>query len=178
MLLQKYSIFELRIEPEHFAAKLADARSIGNVWGILQEKLREREYSKTEQMKEDINKEWLKFPISSYENMIDRIPFRLKLNIDQGRDQIHEHCTSDLLFLLTLEVFHITYDQNGLGNFLSGSCQCLCFSSLEQTFDLAICPNLARFMPNNLGKLQSVFFCFERARCNTKSSQNFSIAFS
>ncbi len=49
-------VFVNRIEPVDCAAKLADVWPIENVWGILKEKLRGREYNDIEELKNDIKK--------------------------------------------------------------------------------------------------------------------------
>ena len=36
-------------------------------------------------------KEWIKFSVSLCQQMMDKIPARLKLVIDQGGNQIREH---------------------------------------------------------------------------------------
>ncbi|CAF1611292.1 unnamed protein product, partial [Didymodactylos carnosus] len=84
-------VFINRIEPEDCAAKLADVWPIENVWGALKEKLRGRLYDNMEQLKNDIKKEWKKFSILLCQQMMDKIPARLKLVIDQGGNQIREH---------------------------------------------------------------------------------------
>ncbi|CAF1520927.1 unnamed protein product [Rotaria sordida] len=84
-------VFINRIEPKDCAAKLADVWSIENIWGMLEEKLRGHEYSDIAQLKNDIKKEWKKICVSLCQRMIDKIPARLKLVIDQGGNQIQEH---------------------------------------------------------------------------------------
>ncbi|CAF5069302.1 unnamed protein product, partial [Rotaria sp. Silwood1] len=83
-------VFINRIEVIDCDAKLADVWPIENVWGILKEKLRGREYSHIEQLKNDIKKEWQKFSVSLCQQMMDKIPARLKLVINQGSNQIQE----------------------------------------------------------------------------------------
>ncbi|CAF5094446.1 unnamed protein product, partial [Rotaria sp. Silwood1] len=77
--------------PKDCAAKLADVWLIENVWDILKEKLRGREYSDIAELKNDIKKEWKKTIVSLCERIIDKIPVRLKLVIDQDGNQIQEH---------------------------------------------------------------------------------------
>jgi hypothetical protein len=84
-------VFMNQIEPINCTAKLGDIWPIENVWGVLKEKLREREYSDIEQLKNDIKKEWNKFSIPLRLRRIDKIPARLKLLIDRGGNQIEEH---------------------------------------------------------------------------------------
>ncbi|CAF5217173.1 unnamed protein product, partial [Rotaria magnacalcarata] len=84
-------VFINRIESKDCNAKLADVRPIENVWGALKENLRGREYDNIEQLKDDIKKEWIKFSVSLCQQMMDKIPARLKLVIDQGGNQIREH---------------------------------------------------------------------------------------
>ena len=76
-------VFINRIELINCATKLANVWPIENVWGALKEKLREREFSNIEQLKNDIKKEWNKFSVSLCQRMIDKIPARLKLVINQ-----------------------------------------------------------------------------------------------
>ncbi|CAF4601147.1 unnamed protein product, partial [Rotaria sp. Silwood2] len=83
-------IFINRIEPIDCAAKPADVWLIKSVWGSLKEKLRGREYTQIEQLKTDIKKEQNKFSISLCQRMIDKMPARLKLVIDQGGNQIRK----------------------------------------------------------------------------------------
>ncbi|CAF1484209.1 unnamed protein product, partial [Rotaria sp. Silwood1] len=84
-------VFINRIEPKDCAAKLADVWLIENVWDILKEKLRGREYSDIAELKNDIKKEWKKTIVSLCQRIIDKIPVRLKLVIDQDGNQIQEH---------------------------------------------------------------------------------------
>ena len=84
-------VFINRIEPKDCDAKLADVWPIENVWGALKEHLRGREYNNIEQLKSDIKKEWKKFSVLLCQEMMDKIPARLKLVIDQGGNQIREH---------------------------------------------------------------------------------------
>ncbi|CAF2159766.1 unnamed protein product [Rotaria magnacalcarata] len=84
-------VFINRIEPKDCNAKLADVWPIENVWGAFKENLRGREYDNIEQLKDDIKKEWIKFSVSLCQQMMDTIPARLKLVIDQGGNQIREH---------------------------------------------------------------------------------------
>ncbi|CAF3884187.1 unnamed protein product, partial [Rotaria sp. Silwood1] len=84
-------VFINRIEPKDCAAKLADVWLIENVWDILKEKLRGREYSDIAELKNDIKKEWKKTIVSLCQRIIDKIPARLKLVIDQDGNQIQEH---------------------------------------------------------------------------------------
>ncbi|CAF4195086.1 unnamed protein product [Rotaria magnacalcarata] len=84
-------VFINRIESKDCNAKLADVWPIENVWGALKENLRGREYDNIEQLKDDIKKEWIKFSVSLCQQMMDKIPARLKLVIDQGGNQIREH---------------------------------------------------------------------------------------
>ncbi|CAF1580441.1 unnamed protein product [Rotaria sp. Silwood1] len=81
-------VFHNRIEPKDCTAKLADVWPIENVWGILKEKLRGRQYNSLEHMKNDIRSEWNQFSVSLCRRMIDKIPERLKLVIDKGGNQI------------------------------------------------------------------------------------------
>ncbi len=84
-------VFVNRIEPTNRGAKLADVWSIENVWGILKEKLRGREYKNIEDLKTEIKKEWKKFNVSVCQRMIDKIPARLKMFIDEDSNQIKKH---------------------------------------------------------------------------------------
>jgi hypothetical protein len=84
-------IFVNRIEPTNCGAKLADVWSIENVWGVLKEKLRGREYKNIEDLKTEIKKEWKKFNVSVCQRMIDKIPARLKMFIDEDSNQIKKH---------------------------------------------------------------------------------------
>ncbi|CAF3783222.1 unnamed protein product [Rotaria sordida] len=84
-------VFINRIEPKDYAAKLADVWPIENIWGMLKEKLRGHEYSDIAQLKNYIKNEWKKICVSLCQRMIDKIPARLKLVIDQGGNQIKEH---------------------------------------------------------------------------------------
>ena len=86
-------VFINRIEPVDCDAKLADVWPIKNVWGALKENIRGREYNNIEELKNDIKKEWQKsdvFVCLCY-RMMDKIPTRLKLVIDEGGHQIREH---------------------------------------------------------------------------------------
>ncbi len=84
-------VFVNRIEPTNRGAKLADVWSIENVWGILKEKLRGREYKNIEDLKTEIKKEWKKFNVSVCQRMIDKIPARLKMFIDEDSNQLKKH---------------------------------------------------------------------------------------
>lgn len=84
-------VFIHRIEPKDCAAKLADVWPIENIWGTLKEKLRGREHKDIVQLKNDIKNEWKKIGVSLCQQMIDEIPARLKLVIDQGGNQIKVH---------------------------------------------------------------------------------------
>ena len=84
-------VFPNRIAPSDCAAKLADVWPIENVWGALKEKLRGREYRNFEQLKNHIKKEWKKFDASFCEQLMEKIPARLKLLVDQNANQICQH---------------------------------------------------------------------------------------
>ncbi len=83
-------VFINRIEPINCGAKLVDVWPIEKVWGILKQKLRGREYSDIEQLKNEIKKQW-NISISLCQQMIDKLVARLKLLIDQGGNQIQKH---------------------------------------------------------------------------------------
>ena len=73
-------VFINRIEPMDCDAKLADVWPIENIWGVLKEKVRGREYNNIQELKYDIKKEWQKFDASSCQRMMDKIPTRLKIS--------------------------------------------------------------------------------------------------
>ena len=51
----------------------------------------EGEFSNSEEMKDDLKNEWRKFSISSCEQLLDKIPVRWEMLIDQGETPIKEH---------------------------------------------------------------------------------------
>ncbi|CAF2957771.1 unnamed protein product [Rotaria sp. Silwood2] len=84
-------VFPNRIEPKDCAAKLADVWPIENVWGILKEKLQGQQYNNIEHLKTVIKNEWNQISVSLCRRMIDKIPQRLKLIIDEGGNQIQTY---------------------------------------------------------------------------------------
>jgi hypothetical protein len=85
------TVFNNRIEPINCDAKLADVWPIENIWGALKEKLRGKELNNIDELKQLIIKEWKKFNASFCQQMMDKIPTRLKLIIDNNGNQIREH---------------------------------------------------------------------------------------
>ena len=84
-------LFSERIETADGDAKFADVWRIENVCGALKEKLRGKVFSTVFELEQEIEKEWRKFSKEKCEKMMDEIPYRLQLVIDNGGEHVHKH---------------------------------------------------------------------------------------
>ncbi|CAF3709104.1 unnamed protein product [Rotaria sp. Silwood1] len=82
-------LFHERIEPVDADAKFADVWRIENVWGALKEKVRGKVFNTTLELEEEIQKEWKKFSIEKCAQMMDKIPYRLRLVIENNGAHVH-----------------------------------------------------------------------------------------
>lgn len=81
--------FSERVEPADSDAKFADVWRIENVWGALKEKLRGKVFNTSFELEEEIKKQWKKFSIKKCAEMMDEIPYRLRLVIENNGEHVH-----------------------------------------------------------------------------------------
>ncbi|CAF3557640.1 unnamed protein product [Rotaria sp. Silwood1] len=85
------ALFSERIEPADGNAKFADVWRIENVWGALKEKLRGKVFATVLELEKEVEKEWRNFSKEKCEKMMDQIPYRLQLIIDNNGEHIHKY---------------------------------------------------------------------------------------
>ncbi len=81
------SLFDERIDPKIGDVKLADIWPIENVWSTIKEKLKGQQFNN--ELERQLGQQWKMFTPDKYRQIMERIPYRLKLVIDQDGEQIH-----------------------------------------------------------------------------------------
>ncbi len=85
------SLFDERIEPEIDDAKLADIWPIEMFWGAIKERLRGKQFNNELDLENQVLQQWRMFTVEKCQEIMEKIPNRLKLLIDQNGEQIHSH---------------------------------------------------------------------------------------
>ena len=91
VLEQLGKVFKQRIDPTRQCPKLADVYPIENVWGILYEKARGREFKNILALKRFINKCWREIDTEICTKMMQSIPYRLGAIIKCKGEQINSY---------------------------------------------------------------------------------------
>jgi hypothetical protein len=82
-------LFNERVQPLDSDAKFADVWRIENVWRALKEKIRGKVFNTSFVLEEEITKQWKKFSIKKCAEMMDEIPYRLRLFIENNGEHVH-----------------------------------------------------------------------------------------
>ncbi|CAF3088835.1 unnamed protein product [Rotaria sp. Silwood2] len=85
------SLFDEHIDPEIGDAKFADIWPIETVWGAIKEKLRGERFENESALEIRVAQEWKMFTTATCEQIMEKIPHRLKPLIGQDGEQIHKH---------------------------------------------------------------------------------------
>ncbi|CAF3275298.1 unnamed protein product [Rotaria socialis] len=84
-------LFSERIEPPDGDAKFADVWQIENVSGVVKGNVCGKLFDTSVELKEEIEKEWKTYLKEKCEKMIQGIPYRLQLVIENNGEDVHNY---------------------------------------------------------------------------------------